>query len=1005
MNALNRWVLCGGLAFLALILAGYFNDGTASAVCSSNGYCYDTGSDPLGGSCGNPSNTGTWWDTCFGLSWQYYEWPEGYTGNISFPGSTNSGYATVSGQCAEYGGFWFLGYEVYTPSTQNSRGYQAGRPRAGMLRDYNATNGYAPLYPRSDMDPFPTPSPNPAITLTLDNGSTIHLTGKEYADVNIMNDVILEDFNRYAINGRLVSGNGNGANGATFDDVNWFCSEKPEEPAPASTVAGMVKVISGNNNNMTGWNSPGEANINLTIAEDEEVEIRFEDYMKGDGSARSVEYSISGDFVTGTENDVFLSFEDDETPEMVSYHENLHVDAAKIRNDFNGSNSGKYCETLTFLDGATPYTMRACATVTIQLPPPEIYGRIGVKASVYDSEDNLLSEIALTETTWNDPSEPPTTIQINLGNDDKATITFYDSMKGENTTPADVIYGITNSALAGYSVNDAFIYDGGSMSGQAYVVNTTELEDVSKTVLICETLRFGEEDARQTIVACANVVKEGEPDLTRSLNSNDSFNFNVEVDLKLAVSLSNRLVTDTGVNGTFLRDSTILGVSSNSANGFVATFTTDKNSTTENATNLTHNYKENIIPTLDSSVLRANFPADRWGYSLDDTGDGDENSTYGPLVAMDSDSPIVAMSSDEPASAQQEIYFGTKMSPLQPTGVFSNSLVFRVVTKVVPATPTTIDDIEYMQDINDEVIASMVLDQQYQLTDKRDGKKYWIAKLSDGNVWMTQNLDFELKKGNVMTNELSDIGYGDKFGGYKTGKTYWLVDHDTISNIKDYYANTDYYDYIDYSWGDGKTVLPSDYIYGYNLYGLGSSYRAASDPAVGTSGEYSYDYYVGPEGTPGHYQDDAECAAVTGFTEEECAHGKSGVLYNNSAAFAGIYYYDVKISSPATDSVCPKGWRIPDLQDASSIYYRYSNLDPEINLRDAPFYFAPTPTLTESRSLSLVRDRYWALSGPGGSYKYALAFGAPTNETYVTYYSSRKSYLVVRCVARYGNEY
>ena len=27
-----------------------------------------------------------------------------------------------------------------------------------------------------------------------------------------------------------------------------------------------------------------------------------------------------------------------------------------------------------------------------------------------------------------------------------------------------------------------------------------------------------------------------------------------------------------------------------------------------------------------------------------------------------------------------------------------------------------------------------------QATDTRDGKKYWITKLADGNIWMTQNL-------------------------------------------------------------------------------------------------------------------------------------------------------------------------------------------------------------------------------------------------------------------------
>ena len=31
-----------------------------------------------------------------------------------------------------------------------------------------------------------------------------------------------------------------------------------------------------------------------------------------------------------------------------------------------------------------------------------------------------------------------------------------------------------------------------------------------------------------------------------------------------------------------------------------------------------------------------------------------------------------------------------------------------------------------------------------QVIDQRDGKKYWVTRLADGNIWMTQNLDFDI---------------------------------------------------------------------------------------------------------------------------------------------------------------------------------------------------------------------------------------------------------------------
>ena len=39
----------------------------------------------------------------------------------------------------------------------------------------------------------------------------------------------------------------------------------------------------------------------------------------------------------------------------------------------------------------------------------------------------------------------------------------------------------------------------------------------------------------------------------------------------------------------------------------------------------------------------------------------------------------------------------------------------------------------------------MTEDNQYYLADKRDNKAYCVAKLKDGNIWMTQNLDHDIK--------------------------------------------------------------------------------------------------------------------------------------------------------------------------------------------------------------------------------------------------------------------
>ena len=62
---------------------------------------------------------------------------------------------------------------------------------------------------------------------------------------------------------------------------------------------------------------------------------------------------------------------------------------------------------------------------------------------------------------------------------------------------------------------------------------------------------------------------------------------------------------------------------------------------------------------------------------------------------------------------------------------------------------TPVPNLTYMQDLNNSnkatVLSSMTEDSQYYLRDKRDEKPYCVAKLKDGNIWMTQNLDHDIK--------------------------------------------------------------------------------------------------------------------------------------------------------------------------------------------------------------------------------------------------------------------
>ena len=103
----------------------------------------------------------------------------------------------------------------------------------------------------------------------------------------------------------------------------------------------------------------------------------------------------------------------------------------------------------------------------------------------------------------------------------------------------------------------------------------------------------------------------------------------------------------------------------------------------------------------------------------------------------------------------------------------------------------SIDDIETMQDFGAldtatkaEVIASMDSTQAYPLKDERDNKYYNIAKLADGQVWMTTSLN--LAGGTALYSETSDVpaGYPESGGtGYFTLPTSSSFSNDSTAYV------------------------------------------------------------------------------------------------------------------------------------------------------------------------------------------------------------------------------
>ena len=168
--------------------------------------------------------------------------------------------------------------------------------------------------------------------------------------------------------------------------------------------------------------------------------------------------------------------------------------------------------------------------------------------------------------------------------------------------------------------------------------------------------------------------------------ADDSTNLEVNVKETLSVSVSTPATWASGDMDTFLRNKVSVSVTSNNAAGFTATMTTKTANTA-----LVNTVRNTVtIPTLSANTTRSSFPANYWGYSLDDTDAGLTSSTYRALVGVGS-TPITLLSSNTATSGSKDFFFGAKADATKASGTYINTVVISVVSGVIdnnnPVTP------------------------------------------------------------------------------------------------------------------------------------------------------------------------------------------------------------------------------------------------------------------------------------------------------------------------------
>lgn len=308
----------------------------------------------------------------------------------------------------------------------------------------------------------------------------------------------------------------------------------------------------------------------------------------------------------------------------------------------------------------------------------------------------------------------------------------------------------------------------------------------------------------------------------------------------------------------FLTNALDLTVSTNSHSGYTLTMV---NQDEQNA--LISSDHSNVVASISvNNVKSTDFPANSWGYSLDQT-------NFHPIPSL---TAINLASIFTPTNNNvTRLTFGAKVDETMLGGSYSDTLVFSAVAN--PSQVPTFNGITSLQDMTPDICAEETTPlptatettleynvdpnkvPEAELTDTRDGKSYIVRKLADGRCWMSQNLNLDLNNTITLTNQNTDLNSKDS----------WTPQNNTQVTTGS-------------PWGTSvQEAALADHSYSFgDIYfsGTGASNQTFSDSGPKT------------------------------------AH--AGNLYNWYAATAGSG--TLGMTTPGervTDSICPKGWKLP----------------------------------------------------------------------------------------------
>ena len=297
-----------------------------------------------------------------------------------------------------------------------------------------------------------------------------------------------------------------------------------------------------------------------------------------------------------------------------------------------------------------------------------------------------------------------------------------------------------------------------------------------------------------------------------------------------------------------------------------------------------------------------------------------------------------------------------------------------------------------------------------QVVDQRDGKKYWVTKLKDGNIWMTSNLDL-------------DIG-GTNTAPLNSNNTDISIDPNVYAS-SGIYSDYNVSDGV-YTWNPVSTAKTSSY-YIDNTTVKPSAWptdnNGQTKPYSAEGGD-TYYYTSNSTSNDARYNSLQACKNAN-HTEAECKRYFAGNYYNWTAAIASNNSTNISTNGTiAANSICPKGWRLPNASPTDNEYNEFGRMlykagitaalsaalsagngsvgykDGGLNkIRSNPYYFVRPGSINGGTLAYFGTDGfYWSSTANNNSLAYNLNFSS--SEIAPARILNRSLGRSIRCVAR-----